>query len=177
MARSQLNFRLSEEQRTRWEDHVEEISHYDRLSDLIKQAVRNQIERDTGETPVEPTETPVSGPTGGEVQEGVQDLLAGLSELQSDVQQALDAVYAQEWIEAELQTMVLENLPASEAEALTASEIAHTLDESPPRVRFALEITRQNTNIVEMQTPMEIVSDGEQTEAAEAGEPIWWRTD
>lgn len=48
MARSQLNFRVSEERRARWEEHVEETILYDKVSELIKNAVGNQIERDTG---------------------------------------------------------------------------------------------------------------------------------
>jgi hypothetical protein len=174
MPRTQVNFRLGDEQKQRWRDHVEESRYDDTLSDLVKRAVENQIDQDNGD--VNEGSAPEQSVAGGEVLDQIQNLRNDIEDLQTDVSQAVDAVHAQEGLDPDLQPMVLDNLPESESEALSASELAHILHEHPSTIRFALENIQRNTGIVKSKRPTEVVETEEGT-AASQDDPIWWRTE
>ena len=137
MGRTQLNFRLNEEQKDRWEAHVEESAYYDTVSDFLKQAAREQIERDSGDqrTPAAPEGSEPSG----ELLDRIQDLQNDIHDLQGNVGQALDALHSQEGVDPDLPPEVYSALPAGEASAQTAEEIADTSHISEAEARFALE--------------------------------------
>lgn len=179
MPRTQVNFRLRDEQKRRWREHVEESRYDDTLSDFIKRAVENQIDRDTGEASESGTVETSQAP--GEVLDRIQDLRNEFEDLEQDVTQAVDAVHAQEGLDPDLQPTILDNLPMNENEAVTAEELAHTLHENPSTIRFALENINRNTGIVESKRPTEVVEGetehGEETTAAEPAKPVWWRTE
>lgn len=179
MPRTQVNFRLRDDQKGRWREHVEDSRYDDTLSDLIKRAVENQIDRDTDEaSESEPVET--SRPP-GEVLDRIQDLQNEFEDLEEEVTQAVDAVHAQEGIDPDLQPMVLDNLPMNESEALSAEELAHILHENPSTIRFALENIKRNTGIVASKRPTDVIETetghGEETTAVEDARPVWWRTE
>jgi hypothetical protein len=44
--RTQINLRLEEDQKDRWEEHVEDNPRFNSLSDYIRYSVEEQIERD-----------------------------------------------------------------------------------------------------------------------------------
>ena len=51
MGRTQLNIRVDAEQKAEWHTHAEETDRYRSVSDLVRQAVFNQIVRDEGDGP------------------------------------------------------------------------------------------------------------------------------
>lgn len=151
MARTQVNFRVGENTRKRWEAHVQESPHYDKVSDLIKQAVRNQIERDNGAGGFDVPEVDVdavSGGQSGEVLERIQDLHNRFEDLQADVSDAVDAVHAQRGVDANLAPDVFQALPTGQEDAMSAEDLARTIGRKDAEVRFALENLRRNTNTV-----------------------------
>lgn len=181
MPRTQVNFRLRDEQKDRWQEYVEESRYDDTLSDFIKRSVENQIDRETSDAPQVEADVSEDATSGGEVLDRIQDLQNEFEDLEEEVTQAVDAVHAQEGLDPDLQPMILNNLPGSEDEAVTTQELAHILGENPSTVRFALENIRRNTGILEMRRPTEVVetetSNGEEVTAAEEDDPIWWRTE
>lgn len=147
MARTQLNFRLSEEMKQRWKEHVEESRYDDSVSDLVKRAVENQIDRDSGaaagENPQGGEPSRSTAPS-GEVLDRIQDLQNDLQDLQGDVSQAVDAIHAQEGIDPEIPPEVHSALLLGEENAMTAEEVADTAHLSEPQVRFALQNMAEN---------------------------------
>lgn len=175
MARTQVNVRLRDGQKQRWNEHAEESRYDDSLSDLVKRAVENQIDRDNETANDSVTEAPEAA-VSGEVLDQLQDLQNIMQDLEAEVSQAVDAVHAQEGPDPDLQPIVLENLPGNEEEAVTAAELAHILGEQPSTIRFALENIARNTNIIEHKRPTEVVETEHGTAATEE-DPIWWRTE
>jgi len=137
MPRTQVNFRLGDEQKQRWRDHVEESRYDDTLSDLVKRAVENQIDRDNGEiNEGSATESPASG----EVLDRIQDLQNEFEDLEAEVSQAVDAVHAQEGMDPDTFPEVYAAIPAGEENAQTAESIAKSGGPfSEEQVRFALQ--------------------------------------
>lgn len=154
MARTQLNFRLSEEQKERWQEHVEDVSRYDdTVSDLVRRAVENQIDRDNGDAQPTTADVDVSGVESGEILERLQDLRNDMQALQSDVSNAVDAVHASSGVDPDLAPAVFNALPTGEENAKTEGEITDVVAEEGhdwdmSAVRFALENLRKNTNTV-----------------------------
>ena len=143
------------------------------MSDFLKRAAEEQIDRDSGNTG---TPAPHGGEPSGEVLDRIQNLQNDIQDLQGDVSQAVDAVHAQEGLDPDLQPMILDNLPSTEEDAITTAELAHVLNESPAAVRFALENIQRNTNIVHKHTPTEVV-ENENATAVREEEPEWYRSE
>lgn len=153
--RTQANVRLRAEQKERWQAHADESRYDDSMSDLIKRAVENQIDRDTGET------SP-SGGTGGTSTEDVNRITTELgrletaiSELSDDVGEAVTAVYGQNGLDQETLNWVFSALPEGKASAATSQDIAETVDVpgngdiDESTTRLALHILDDSTNAVD----------------------------
>lgn len=165
MARTQLNFRLREEQKDRWRDHVDESRYDDTVSDLIKRAVETQIDRDNGDAG--DMEIPEVDAASGEVLERLQDMRNDLQDLETGVSQAVDAVHAQQGMDPDLGPELYEALPTGQDDAVTAEDLAHGTGNKVPAVRFALENLRRNTGTVDRVVQVE----GEDGAAWVRGDP------
>lgn len=178
MARTRIGFRLSEEQKARWEEHVEESRYYDTLSDFVKLAARQQIERDTGEAePAEATSSTGSAPS-GEMLDKIESLQGDIRGMEEAVTQAVGAIRAQDGLDPELQPAIVDNLPQQEEKALTTAEIAKMLGEDRATIRFILELMRDRTGIINKEVPTE--TNTTETESGSAiaqkeGVARWWR--
>lgn len=163
MERKQVNFRLSEEQRDRWDAHVAENPLYDKLSDLIKIAVRNQIERDTGGAS-DAAQTAAGGTETGEVLTRVNDLEGQIQGLQDAVAAVEDAVKAKGGVSDAATTEVIQALTHNRATASTPEDIADETGRPVKEVELALTTLRQETGVVDI-------------DVRDDGTPIYWRTD
>lgn len=166
MGRTQKNIRLNDEQKAEWEDHADESPHYNSVSELIRVAVRNQIERDRGDVEggADDGETALDGfdiPASGEVLDRIQELRNDIQDLDTDVRDALTAVHAQSWVDEDTQFEIFEALPEGEENALTAEEIADMDYWDLSTVKFALENMARNDMPVVKTQPVEPVDDGE----------------
>lgn len=150
MARTQLNFRLREEQKERWEEHAEQSRFDDHMSDLVKRAVENQIERDQGDFEGGKMEPPENHAT-GEVLDRIQTLQNALVDLQSDVNRAVDALHEREGVDPEVGPELYSILPVGEENAKRTEEIYEALGSmatNETAVSFALENLNQNMETV-----------------------------
>jgi len=156
MARTQVNFRVGEDRREQWDQHVEQSPHYDKVSDLIKEAVRNQIERDNGNTGNQGSDFEIPEVSvGGEALERIQDLHNRFDDLEGEVSNAVDAVHAQQGVDPDVQPDVFQALPVGREDAVTAEELARTTGHRDAAVRFALENLRRNTGTVSKVVPLD----------------------
>lgn len=177
MSRTQINFRLRDQQKQRWRDYVEESRYDDTLSDLIKRSVENQIDRDNGDSPTATTTS--EDAMSGKILDEIQNLQNEIEDIETEVSEAVDAVHAQEGLDPDLQPNILVNLPRERENALTAEELAQILGEQSSTIRFALANIKRNTNIVQKEVPINSTEthEGEdvEVEAAASGDPVWWR--
>jgi len=156
MGRTQLNFRINAEKKETWEEYAEQSRWNDNLSDFIKEAVREKIERMDGERGgfnVPDVETVGNS---GEVLERIQDLRNDMQDLEAEVSGAVDAVHAQQGVDPDLAPELYQALPVGRENAMTAEDLAHKTGNKQAAVRFALENLRRSdglgvTNVVEVE--------------------------
>lgn len=104
MGRSQLNIRVDKEQKTDWQTHAEETDRYRSVSDLVRQAVYNQIVRDKDGGPDggSPSQAP-----NGRIDEALTEIsevktrLEDLEQTTADVHRAVKANQRQDLTEIE----------------------------------------------------------------------------
>ena len=112
MGRTQLNIRVDKEQKEEWQDHAEETDRYRSVSDLVRQAVFNQIIRDSDGGPdrVSESHTP-----NGRIDEALTEIsevktrLEDLEQTTADVHRAVKANQQQDM--TELESEVYAHLP------------------------------------------------------------------
>lgn len=174
MARSQVNFRIGDEKREKWQSHVEESADYDKLSDLIKIAVREQIRRDRGD---------VGGGTQSVEANGrIDSILAGvesngdaLESLETELRQMREIVASQGGVSDAVASAVFDALPTphfpdgefdmveGQMKGATPSDVAETADVSLEEAEVALAQLRRDMPSVRM------------IMTADADEPTYWR--
>lgn len=164
MGRTQLNIRLGENQKERWREHAEESRYVDHITDLVKRAVEDQIDRDTsGATPS--SQGGSRGEAPGEVLDRIQELRNDIHDLESEVSQALDAVHGQEGMDPDLPPEVHAALPLGEENAVTVEELVGDGSRgfSEAQARFTLENLVRNMGDVH-RTPEELPGSHPDTE-------------
>jgi tetrahydromethanopterin S-methyltransferase subunit B len=142
MGRTQLNVRIDEEQKEEWQTHAEETDRYRSVSDLVRQAVFNQIvrDRDGGSDGESPSPTP-----NGRIDEALTEIsevktrLEDLEQATADVRRAVKANQDRTDLESEVYALLpttdpssedWHNLPQGDREEThyTAEQIAGALD-------------------------------------------------
>ncbi|KPN29976.1 hypothetical protein SY89_00696 [Halolamina pelagica] len=160
MGRTQLNIRMDAEEKEEWDEYREQARWADSLTDFVKTAVREKIERmDSEGGDFEVPEVDASGggvANSGEVLERIQDLRNDMQDLESEVSGAVDAVHAQQGVDPDLAPELYQALPVGEEDAMTAEDLAHKTGHKEAAVRFALENLRRSdglgvTNVVEVE--------------------------
>lgn len=148
MGRTQLNIRMNADEKDEWAEYAEQSRWHDNLTDFVKTAVREKIERidgDAADFDIELAEDAVNAD--GEVLERIQDLHNRFEDLQTDVSDAVDAVHAQRGVNPDLAPDIYQGLPEGREDAVTAEELAKTTGYKDAEVRFALENLRRNKNM------------------------------
>lgn len=143
VGRTQLNIRMSADEKEEWTEYTEESRWSDSLTDFVKEAVREKIERmDSPSAPSGSAEQEASG----EVIDRIQDLQNDLQDLQGDVSQAVNAVHAQQGIDPEIPPEIHSALPLGEENAATVSELVEdgSYAFSEAEAGFALENMARN---------------------------------
>lgn len=175
MGRTQLNIRMREEQKEMWNEYVDQSRRYDSLTDFVKDAVRDKMERiDSGQQggnfDIELADDVASGAGSGEVLERMQDLQNDFHDLQAEVGQAVDAVHAQSGVNPDVSPDVYQALPTGKEGGATAEELARTTGYKESSVRFALENMHRNMGAVQKVAPLD-------EEAGVAKEPRWYKSE
>lgn len=171
MGRTQLNIRLSEDKKEEWAKYVDEARWDDTLTDFVKTAVRERIERMDSESGVT-QDSAVIETNNDEIIEELQDLRTTVGDMEKSVSDAVDAVHAQEGVDTDVAPKVYSALPDERKDAVTAEEIAEEMDIDVATVRFSLETMRDMVNS-EIQTKPEGIV--EQSDTDVIGDQIWWR--
>lgn len=123
MTRTQLNFRLSDQLKAQWADHVEESPKYSTLSDFVRQAAINQIERDNGDR------QPMSEPAFTDEQlnqmtSSIDGVIHRLEELEESMTRVYELVQAQTQADmVDIMAVVFQTLPASKEDAVRADDM------------------------------------------------------
>jgi hypothetical protein len=149
MGRTQLNIRMDEERKEEWNEYAEKSRWSDNLTDFVKDAVREKIERMDAEggdfqVPTPEVDASGGGAQSGEVLERIQDLRNDVQDLAGEVGDAMDAVHAQQGVDPDVSPDVYQALPTGEDEALSAEDLANATGYRHETVRFALENMRRN---------------------------------
>jgi hypothetical protein len=196
MGRTQLNIRMDDERKAEWRDYADEARWADNLTDFVKDAVREKIERmdaDGAEgAEFDIPDVDVSGDSEvadtGEVLERLQDLRNDMQDLAAEVGGAVDAVHAQQGVDPEVSPDVYQALPTGEVDATTAEDLAHATGYRHATVRFALENMRRNgglgvRKLVEVENPESgetawVEGDAEHVEGYEtSADPRWYKAE
>jgi len=167
MGRTQLNFRMNEDEKEEWNEYSKKARWSDNLTDFVKKAVREKIERMDGDSAdFEVPDVDASGGVAdsGEVLERIQDLRNDMQDLAGNVSNAMDAVHAQQGVDPDVSPDVYQALPKGEDEAMTAEDLAHATGYRHATVRFVLENMRRSEGVgVQKLTEVE----------NEAGTTVW----
>lgn len=169
MTRPQVNLRVSEEQKGRWEDYIEESPEYDTLTDLIRVSVEREI---AGEGRSRRTNSGGSSTDEriGELVQSVEKMTHSFQKLRPSVEDAVNAMYA-DGQDLEV-SGVFEALPNGKRNAVTAEVIADELDENVNSTRIALERLCKNTGVVNKQTRTAKTTDNA---APQPASPVFYR--
>ncbi|WP_049903890.1 hypothetical protein [Halococcus agarilyticus] len=151
MARSQINLKLSPEQKARWEDFAESNPEPDSLSHLIRMGVETYMARGTGGVPSHRKgEVTADAETSGETQEMFNEIRNSLDSLNDRVG-AIERDTSSN-AQIDLQRVAYEMLPygrgGSDHDRLGATEIAQRIGAEPSRVREVLEDLSDGSTIV-----------------------------
>lgn len=148
--RVQVNLRVSESQKEKWDRYVEESDEYNNLSDMIRTAVARDMAADG------PTRGATPG--GSETDERVGELLTvmenmqgRLEDLEETVEAATDAMHtsgAHFEGERSFTAAVFDALPEGAQSAVRAADLANDLGVEKSEVRVALEQLSKNTSAV-----------------------------
>jgi|GEM_PF-3487718 len=150
--RTQVNFRVSEDQLAEWDGHVDAEPLYDKRSDLIKVAVRNQIRRDRGQ--VEGGGVQNLGP----ITDAVSALEDRLERVADDVAEVREAIAAESGVGDETVSAVFSALPVTDLDGdgagiikgATPSDVADETGISVQEAEIALAQLRRETGVVRM---------------------------
>lgn len=150
MGRTQLNIRMDAERKAEWNEYTEQSRWSDNLTDFVKEAVREKIERMDGDD-VDIPDVDASGGGGvadsGEVLERIQDLRNDMQDLAGNVSDAMDAVHAQQGVDPDVSPDVYQALPKGEDEAMSAEDLANATGYRHATVRFVLENMRRSEGV------------------------------
>lgn len=140
---------MNEAEKDEWEDYVEKSRWNDNLTDFVKEAVREKIERIDGDSPDFniPEVDANAVDNNGEVLEKIQNLRNDIADLESEVGNAVDAVHAQNGLNPDVSPDVYQALPDTENDAITAEDLAHATGYKHATVRFALENMRRSDGL------------------------------
>lgn len=151
MGRTQLNFRMNAEEKEEWQEYADKSRWNDNLTDFVKEAVREKIERMDGTGSTDTPDTDASGAQGvadsGEVLERIQDLRNDMQDLAGNVGDAMDAVHAQQGVDPDVSPDVYQALPKGEDEAMTAEDLGDATGYRHATVRFVLENMRRSEGV------------------------------
>lgn len=148
MARPQVHFRVSEQQKERWQTYVDENGEYDTLTDLIRTAVEKEISDVTG------------GESGGNVDSGRLDVLdertermvSQLGTINAALGDAIDAMHTAGVEVDETTASLWEKLPEEGEDAQTVKEMIEHSESTDERglsqYRIRLEQLYKSTNAV-----------------------------
>lgn len=194
MGRTQLNIRIDEEEKREWkEEYVPQARWDDTLSDFVKRAVREKIDRMDAEGgggsnfDIQVDPDAVSGAGNDEVLERLQNLRNDFRDLQADVSDAVDAVHAQQGLNPDVSPDVYQALPTAENDALTAEDLADATGYGHATVRFALENMRRSTGVGVWKL-VEVANEAGETEWVEGdaenisgystnADPLWYKSE
>lgn len=147
MARPQVNIRVNEDQKDRWETYVEDSHEHDTLTDLIRVSVEREIAAEGGSRAVNP-KGGGSDERIGEVLTAVKKMQGQLEDLEGSVSKATDAMHASNAGSDDFSTEVFSELPVGEENAISAREMAMRLGVEDGEARGVLEQLRSQTNVV-----------------------------
>lgn len=145
MGRTQLNVRMNEDEKEEWREYSEQARWSDSLSDFVKTAVREKIERiDSPEGAG--NDSPVGGEPSGELLDRLRSIETTIEDLDEDVSHAVDAVHGQEGIDPDLPPELYTALPDGEENAQTVAELVESASYAftEAQARFALENMTRN---------------------------------
>lgn len=191
MGRTQLNIRMDDERKEEWREYAEQSRWNDNLTDFVKEAVREKIERmdgDGGDFNIPDVDVSGGGSAdNGEVLERLQDLHNRFEDLQADVNDAVDAVHAQQGLDPDVSPDVYQALPTGESDAMSAEDLAHATGHRQATVRFALENLRRSEGVgvrkvVEVENEagatVWVEGDGENVEGYRTNaDPRWYKAE
>lgn len=162
-SRVQVNLRVSESQKERWDEYVAESPEYNSLSNLIRAAVEHEIAAE-GSSQGNNPQGSASDERLGELLTAVEKMQGRMDDLEATVMDATDALHTAGTNDG-MAAAVYEELPSSATNALTAEQIAEELAVSTPEARVALENLKKNTGVVK------------KIEAQQAGgsSPLWFK--
>lgn len=152
MPRPQINLRVSNEQKSRWEQYVNESPEYDTLTDLIRISVEREIASE-GAISAHSSGGNLSGEGIGEVLNVVNKMEGRLTELEDTLSHATDAMYSSGKGTDDFSTAVFSELPSEESNAKSASEIAMALGVETAEAAGTLESLRNETDLVYRNDP------------------------
>lgn len=150
MVRPQVNIRVSEDQKKRWEKHVEESPEHDTLTDLIRISVEREIASD-GQTNHTNSKGPTNNKRIGELLTVVEKMEGRLEDLEDTMSSATDAMHvagASSDTERSFEAAVFENLPQGGENATKAQKLARDLGVDERQTRVALERLESSTKAV-----------------------------
>lgn len=142
MARPQVNFRLSSDQKEKWEGYIEDSPEYDTLTDLIRVSVAHEISDSYGPIGISDSGGG-SGGNVGELTDKIEQLEFKIEEFEETVSHATESMYGQTVEEQGMQAAIFSSLPTGEENAITVDEISVRLGKDRS------EITGHITRIVE----------------------------
>jgi hypothetical protein len=152
----QIHARISAGKKAEWKEHKDSFTvngeeKYNSFTDLIREAVDNQIARDKGQGGESPDFDmgSIKVGEGGKIDEllsAVERVESRVDSLDTDVSQAVDAVHAQEGVDPDIVPDVLEQLPDGRDNAEPTGDIIQRLSNqyNAAQVRFALEDLQRN---------------------------------
>lgn len=143
MSRTQFNIRLSDGQKERWTQYVEESHEYDTLTDLV----RVSVERNIAEGGLGGSEDGGSMPERrlDDMSQSVEQLAHEVKRMGAEISSASEAMYSAS-IETDLGPDVYRTIPTDDA--ITEVEVAEALDISESKARVALEQLYNSTTTV-----------------------------
>ena len=172
--KEQINFTLTEEQKQRWEDHIEDSNEHQSMSQFIRFCVERRI-ADGGQSP---TTGSVDGEQMGEIADRTRKIESNINQLQEQLDTVEQTLQNPPEEVIELAGEVMDVLPtepellreqqsATDDESPTVvdgtvqtgrpDDIAKQLDSDTYRVRLALDQLMEDTALVQSQ-----IVDGEE---------------
>jgi len=154
----QIHARVAAGRKEEWKEHItnHEVNgerKYNSMTDLIREAVKTQIQVDT--VGVQTSNTPTHGDTESQPAESQQinELVSTVDRLETvvsgmdnSIQQAVDSVHAQQGVDPDTITDVLERLPVGEKAAVHPSDLVKQHEPlSTAEVRYASADLVQNS--------------------------------
>ncbi|MFD1564856.1 hypothetical protein ACFR99_15055 [Haloarchaeobius amylolyticus] len=169
MARPQVNIRVSEDQKDRWESYVGDSPEYDTLTDLIRTSVEREIATEGQSLSVDTSAG--SDERIGEVLTAVEKMAHRVNELEATITDATLAMH-EATTDSDLSSEVYNELPIGEERAITATELADKIDAEPENVSVTLSRLEHNTNAVKR---IDTTEKPHPEAAPQVSETYWYR--